>query len=192
MHFMSTWWGHMNLSWHLPWQFKHFLTQFRCIVCYKFALLICRWYHSSLTSMEAQTLLLSKGENGSFLVRNSSHNPGYYILSARVDKRVSHIIIRNIDGVFDLQGGPIFDSLTQLIEHYMKNPMVEMSGLVIHLKYPLYSTSFLPANIFQRVFDLQKQKAGFWEEFEVCRVVCVFCIASRHEADDFTCSTERL
>ena len=148
---------------------------FGCIVCYKFALLICRWYHNSLTRREAETLLLSKGKKGSFLVRNSSHNPGHYILSARVDEHVSHIIIRNKDGVFDVGGGPIFDSLAQLIEHYMKNPMVEMTGSVIHLKYPLYLTSFLPANIFQRVFELQKQKAGFWEEFQVCRCVCTAC-----------------
>ena len=47
------------------------------------------------------------------------------------------------------------------------------SGTVIHLKHPFHATSFLPANIVQRVSELQKQnqdvygKAGFWEEFEV-------------------------
>ena len=133
-----------------------------------------RWYHSSLTGREAETLLLSKGQDGSFLVRASVHNPGYYVLSARVDERVSHIIIRNKDGVFDVGGGPTFGGLTPLIEHYKKNPMVETSGSVIHLKHPFHATSFLPANIFQRVSELQKQnpdvygKAGFWEEFEVC------------------------
>ena len=133
-----------------------------------------RWYHSSLTGREAETLLLSKGQDGSFLVRASVHNPGYYVLSARVDERVSHIIIRNKEGVFDVGGGPSFDGLTPLIEHYKKNPMVETSGSVIHLKHPFHATSFLPANIFQRVSELQKQnpdvygKAGFWEEFEVC------------------------
>lgn len=87
---------------------------------------------------------------------------------------MSHIIIRNKDGVFDVGGGPTFSGLTPLIEHYKKNPMVETSGSVIHLKHPFHATSFLPANIFQRVSELQKQnpdvygKAGFWEEFEVC------------------------
>jgi len=131
-----------------------------------------RWYHSSLTGREAETLLLSKGQDGSFLVRASVHNPGYYVLSARVDERVSHIIIRNKDGIFDVGGGPTFSSLAQLMEHYKKNPMVETSGTVVHLKHPFHATSFLPANIFQRVAELQKQnqdvygKAGFWEEFE--------------------------
>ena len=136
-------------------------------------LCVCRWYHSSLTGREAETLLLSKGQDGSYLVRASVHNPGYFVLSARVDERVSHVIIRNRDGLFDVGGGPQFSSLNELVEHYKKNPMVETSGAVIHLKHPFHATSFLPANIFQRVQELQKQnqevygKAGFWEEFEV-------------------------
>ena len=101
------------------------------------------------------------------------HNPGYYVLSARVDERVSHVIIRNKEGLFDVGGGPTFNSLRELVEHYKMNPMVETSGTVIHLKHPFHATSFLPANITQRVGELQKQnqdvygKAGFWEEFEV-------------------------
>ena len=150
--------------------------------------------------MEAETVLLSKGQDGSFLVRASVHNPGYYVLSARVSEHVSHIVIRNRDGVFDVGGGPTFGSLTPLIEHYKKNPMVQMSGSVVHLKHPFHATSFLSANIFQRVSELQKQnpdvngKSGFWEEFEVCRLVYMYwyCIVSRHEADDLTCSTARL
>ena len=93
-----------------------------------------------------------------------------------MDERVSHIMIRKKDEVFDVGGGPTFGSLTPLIEFYKKNPMVETSGSIIHLKHPLHSTSFLPTNISQRISELQKQnqdgKAGFWEEFEVGRVVC--------------------
>lgn len=134
---------------------------------------LCRWFHSGLTGREAETLLLAKGQDGSYLVRSSVHNPGNYVLSARVDERVSHVIIRHRDGVFDVGGGPTFHSLVDLMEHYKKNPMVETSGTVIHLKHPYHATSFLPSNITQRVTELQKQnqdvygKAGFWEEFEV-------------------------
>lgn len=82
-------------------------------------------------------------------------------------------MIRNRDNNFDVGGGPTFSSLTELVEHYKKNPMVETSGTVINLKAPFHATSFLPANIAGRVVELQKQhqdvygKAGFWEEFEV-------------------------
>ena len=161
---------------------KHFLILVIYIVCYMLSPPIRRWYHSSLTGRDAETLLLSRGQDGSFLVRASVHNPGYYVLSARVDERVSHIMIRKKDGVFDVGGGPTFGCLAPLIEFYKKNPMVETSGSVIHLKHPLHSihsTSFFPDNIFKQISEVQKQnqevygKAGFWEEFEVGRVVCV-------------------
>ena len=72
-------------------------------------------------------------------------------------------------------GGPDFNSLTELIEHYKKTPLVETSGTVINLKLPYHATSFLPGTIPKRVAELQMQnqdvygKAGFWEEFEVGR-----------------------
>ena len=157
---------------------------------------IHRWYYGNLSGREAETLLLTKGQDGSFLIRNSAHNPGCYVLSVRVNERVSHIIIRNKCGVFFVGGGPMFDdyvlstradehvsdiiirsvfdggslmfddtrviyaeigsgsgfmfdSLTSLVEHYKKNPMMELSGSVIHLTHP-----FLPANISQRVSGL--------------------------------------
>lgn len=38
------------------------------------------------------------------------------------------------DGKYDVGGGERFDTLTDLVEHYKKNPMVEKSGAVVHLK----------------------------------------------------------
>ena len=143
--------------------------------CYKFSPPTHRWYHSCITRGEAETLLLTKGQHGSFLVYPAVDHPGYYVLCVRVDNQVLRILIcRKEDGVFDVGGGPKFDSLTQLIEHYNRNPVVEASGSV--LKHPLRSTSFLPTSISQRISELQKQnpdvygRTGFWEEFEVGRV----------------------
>ena len=127
--------------------------------------------------------MLAKGQDGSYLVRSSVHNPGSFVLSARVEERVSHVMIRNKDNNFDVGGGPTFPSLTELVEHYKKNPMVETSGTVINLKVPFHATSFLPANIASRVAELQKQhhdvygKAGFWEEFEVRLPVLIGCLS---------------
>ena len=122
-------------------------------------------------------ILHDKGQNGSFLVRSSAHSPGNFVLSARVDNgqetRVTHVIIHNKGGRFDVGGGPDFNSLTELIEHYKKTPLVETTGTVINLKLPCHTTSFLPGTIRKRVAELQKQnqnvygKAGFCEEFEV-------------------------
>ena len=44
-------------------------------------------------------------------------------------------MIRNIEGKYDVGGGPEFDDLSDLVEYYKKNPMVEKSGgTVVHLK----------------------------------------------------------
>lgn len=131
-----------------------------------------RWYHGGLTGREAEQMMLNKGQDGSFLVRASSHNPGNYVLSARIADEISHVYIRHRDGLFDMGGGPQFNSLNDLVDHYKRNPLIETTGKVISLKYPFHSTSFLPKNIKQRVSELEKQnqdmygKAGFWEEFE--------------------------
>ena len=134
-----------------------------------------RWFHSSLTGREAEALLLAKGQDGSYLIHPSVHNPGNFDLSVRVDERVSHVMIRNRDDHFDVGGGPKFGSLTELVEYYKKNPMVETNGTVINLKVPFNTTSFPAADIQTRIAQLQKMhqddivygKSGFWEEFEV-------------------------
>ena len=47
--------------------------------------------------------------------------------------------------MYDVGGGEKFDSLTDLVEHYKKNPMVETLGTVLQLKQvpPPYSPSCL-------------------------------------------------
>ena len=37
-------------------------------------------------------------------------------------------------GRYDVGGGEQFDSLSDLVEHYRNNPMVETLGTVVHLK----------------------------------------------------------
>jgi tyrosine-protein phosphatase non-receptor type 11 len=39
---------------------------------------------------------------------------------------------------YDIGGGEKFESLSDLVEYYRKNPMVERSGTVIHLKQVIY------------------------------------------------------
>ena len=76
---------------------------------------------------------------------------------------------------YDIGGGDQFDSLTELIDHYKKNPMVETTGTVIHLRIPYNATRVNAGKIDVRVAELQKEsgpssfgggKTGFWDEFE--------------------------
>ncbi|KAL8180055.1 UNVERIFIED_CONTAM: protein tyrosine phosphatase, non-receptor type 11 [Gekko kuhli] len=142
-----------------------------------------RWFHGHLSGKEAEKLLTEKGKHGSFLVRESQSHPGDFVLSVRTgdDKgesndgksKVTHVMIRCQDLKYDVGGGEKFDSLTDLVEHYKKNPMVETLGTVLQLKQPLNTTRINAAEIESRVRELSKLaettdkvKQGFWEEFE--------------------------
>ncbi|XP_077465069.1 tyrosine-protein phosphatase non-receptor type 11b isoform X1 [Stigmatopora argus] len=144
-----------------------------------------RWYHGHLSGRDAEKLLTEKGKTGSFLVRESQSKPGDFVLSVlthedkheNVDRKtkVTHVMIRyQLDGKYDVGGGERFDTLADLVDHYKKNPMVEKSGIVVHLKQPFNATRINAANIENRVRELnkvadnsEKPKQGFWEEFEV-------------------------
>lgn len=148
-----------------------------------------RWFHGQLSAKEAERLMLERGKNGSFLVRESQSKPGDFVLSVRTDDHVTHVMIRSQDNKYDVGGGDKFDSLSDLIEHYKRNPMVETSGSVVHLRQPFNATRINASGIETRVRQLHKEngswfkwsgaatgsdddlesgkgKAGFWEEFE--------------------------
>jgi SH2 domain len=55
---------------------------------------ICRWFHGNLSGKEAEKLILERGKNGSFLVRESQSKPGDFVLSVRTDDKVTHVMIR--------------------------------------------------------------------------------------------------
>lgn len=154
-----------------------------------------RWFHGHLSAKEAERLMLERGINGSFLVRESQSKPGDFVLSVRTDDRITHVMIRCQDNKYDVGGGHKFDSLSVLIDHYKRNPMVETSGSVVRLRQPFNATRINASGIESRVRQLQKTvklkengcsngcwngatgnnesgagrgkgKAGFWEEFE--------------------------
>ncbi|XP_061422116.1 LOW QUALITY PROTEIN: tyrosine-protein phosphatase non-receptor type 11-like [Lethenteron reissneri] len=142
-----------------------------------------RWFHGHISGKDAERLLAEKGKGGSFLVRESQSKPGDFVLSVRtgeervenneVKPKVTHMMIRCLEGKYDVGVEEKFESLADLVEHFRKNPVVETSGTVIHLKQPLYATRINAASIDHRVRELSKtpadadkQKQGFWEEFE--------------------------
>ena len=66
----------------------------------------------------------------------------YYI---RLEDKITHVMIRYLvgDGKYDVGGGEKFNDLTDLVEHYKTNPMVEKSGTVVQLKTVSCITTFL-------------------------------------------------
>ncbi|XP_062565062.1 tyrosine-protein phosphatase corkscrew-like [Armigeres subalbatus] len=98
-----------------------------------------RWFHPSVSGVEAETLLLERGFDGSFLARLSSSGPGASTLSVRRGKEVTHIKIQNNGDFFDLYGGEKFATLSELVQYYMENggQLKEKNGQIIELKQPL-------------------------------------------------------
>lgn len=132
-----------------------------------------RWFHGNLSGKEAERLILERGKNGSFLVRESQSKPGDFVLSVRTEDKVTHVMIRWNENKYDVGGGQQFGTLCELIEHYKRNPMVEICGTVVHLRQPFNATRITAGGIDARVEQLQREngshcygKGGFWEEFE--------------------------
>lgn len=86
--------------------------------------------------------LEAKGQNGSYLVRNSAHSPGNVVLSVRADDGdkpvVFHFVILNRKAKYDIPGGPAFSSVRKLIEYYKAsgNLVDNESGRAAELKFP--------------------------------------------------------
>ena len=46
-------------------------------------ILLARWFHGNMPGKEAEVMMQDKGENGSFLVRESQSKPGDFVLTVR-------------------------------------------------------------------------------------------------------------
>ena len=71
-----------------------------------------------------------------------------------------YIILTFQNNKYDVGGGERFETLTDLVDHYKKNPMVETSGTVVHLKQPCMSTTFHSGAIHIRVGLLQQEHSN--------------------------------
>lgn len=149
-----------------------------------------RWFHGHLSGKEAEKVLTEKGKNGSYLVRESQSKPGDYVLSVRCDDKATHVMIcyHEAEESYDVGGGEKFKSLSDLIDHYRKNPMVERSGTVVHLKTPFNATRISASGLGARVTQLETEKdkkqgskGGFWDEFEQLQQMEVRHLYSRKE-----------
>ncbi|XP_051788050.1 tyrosine-protein phosphatase non-receptor type 6 isoform X1 [Erpetoichthys calabaricus] len=140
-----------------------------------------RWYHGHLSGPAAEKLLWEKGEPGTFLVRESLSKPGDFVLSILSDEireinkeqkyRVSHVKIMCQNDRYTVGGTESFETLTDLVEHFKKAGIEEVSGAWVYLKQPYYSTRVNAGDIDKRVQILAEtgevaNKAGFWEEFD--------------------------
>uniref|UniRef100_A0A803WGV3 protein-tyrosine-phosphatase n=1 Tax=Ficedula albicollis TaxID=59894 RepID=A0A803WGV3_FICAL len=167
-----------------------------------------RWYHGHLSGPAAESLLQAKATPWTFLVRESLSKPGDFVLSVLTDQpkpgsdapagatgtsgtrlKVTHIKIMCENGRYTVGGTEMFDSLADLVEHFKKVGIEEMSGSFVYLKQPYYATRVNAADIENRVQELNKKtslseetsKAGFWEEFDSLQKQEAKHLFDRHE-----------
>ena len=52
-------------------------------ITFTFNPFVSRWYHFEISRHVAESVLISTGEDGSYLLRDSASNPGEFTLSVR-------------------------------------------------------------------------------------------------------------
>ena len=77
-----------------------------------------RFFHPNITGLQAESLLMEYGIDGSFLARHSTSNPADFTLSVRRNGKITHIKIQNTGDFLDLYGGEKFATLSELIQYY--------------------------------------------------------------------------
>ncbi|XP_023647845.1 SHC-transforming protein 3 isoform X4 [Paramormyrops kingsleyae] len=92
------------------------------------------WYHQEMNRKEAEKLL---HDDGDFLVRKSSTNPGSYVLTGMHNGVAKHLLLVDPEGTVRTKDH-IFDSISHLITHHRENGLpIVSAGSELCLKQPV-------------------------------------------------------
>uniref|UniRef100_A0A8D3D243 1-phosphatidylinositol 4,5-bisphosphate phosphodiesterase gamma n=1 Tax=Scophthalmus maximus TaxID=52904 RepID=A0A8D3D243_SCOMX len=90
------------------------------------------WYHSGLSRVQAEHMLMRVPRDGAFLVRKrSEHNS--YAISFRAEGKIKHCRIQQEGRLFMLGSSAEFESLVDLVSYYEKHPLYRK----MRLRYPI-------------------------------------------------------
>ncbi|XP_019740106.1 1-phosphatidylinositol 4,5-bisphosphate phosphodiesterase gamma-1-like isoform X2 [Hippocampus comes] len=90
------------------------------------------WYHSSLSRVQAEHMLMRVPRDGAFLVRKRSEQNSYAI-SFRAEGKIKHCRIQQEGRLFMLGSSAEFESLVDLVSYYEKHPLYRK----MKLRYPI-------------------------------------------------------
>ncbi|KAM4634234.1 SHC-transforming protein 3 [Polymixia lowei] len=82
------------------------------------------WYHGEMSRRDAEKLLR---EDGDFLVRKSTTNPGSYVLTGMHNGLAKHLLLVDPEGTVRTKDH-IFDSISHLIGHHRDNSLPIVSA----------------------------------------------------------------
>lgn len=86
-------------------------------------LTVFSWFHPNLNRHHAEALLIQNGQDGSYLLRESTTNQGEYSLSVRCANTAKHFQI-GWDGTHYTFGMGRFSSLKDFVEHFENKPLI--------------------------------------------------------------------
>ncbi|KAK7889873.1 hypothetical protein WMY93_025433 [Mugilogobius chulae] len=90
------------------------------------------WYHSNLSRVQAEHMLMRVPRDGAFLVRKRSEVNSYAI-SFRAEGKIKHCRIQQEGRLFMLGSSAEFESLVDLVSYYEKHPLYRK----MKLRYPI-------------------------------------------------------
>ncbi|KAM8872894.1 SHC-transforming protein 3 isoform 1-T2 [Synchiropus picturatus] len=82
------------------------------------------WYHGKMSRRDAEKLLI---EDGDFLVRKSTTNPGSYVLTGMHNGLAKHLLLVDPEGTVRTKDH-VFDSISHLIGHHRDNNLPIVSA----------------------------------------------------------------
>ncbi|XP_037830087.1 SHC-transforming protein 2 isoform X2 [Kryptolebias marmoratus] len=89
------------------------------------------WYHSRMSRRDAEKLLV---QDGDFLVRESTTNPGQYVLTGMHCGLPKHLLLVDPEGVVRTKD-MLFESISHLISYHLKNQLpIVAAESELHLK----------------------------------------------------------
>ncbi|XP_054645314.1 SHC-transforming protein 2 isoform X1 [Dunckerocampus dactyliophorus] len=89
------------------------------------------WYHSRMSRRDAEKLLVRDGD---FLVRESTTNPGQYVLTGMHCGLPKHLLLVDPEGVVRTKD-MLFESISHLISYHLKNQLpIVAAESELHLK----------------------------------------------------------
>ncbi|XP_064190225.1 1-phosphatidylinositol 4,5-bisphosphate phosphodiesterase gamma-1-like [Anguilla rostrata] len=90
------------------------------------------WFHSNLSRVQAEHMLMRVPRDGAFLVRKRSELNSYAI-SFRAEGKIKHCRIQQEGRLFMLGSSAEFESLVDLVSYYEKHPLYRR----MRLRYPI-------------------------------------------------------
>nr|XP_023655878.1 1-phosphatidylinositol 4,5-bisphosphate phosphodiesterase gamma-1-like isoform X1 [Paramormyrops kingsleyae]XP_023655879.1 1-phosphatidylinositol 4,5-bisphosphate phosphodiesterase gamma-1-like isoform X1 [Paramormyrops kingsleyae] len=90
------------------------------------------WFHSCLSRVQAEHMLMRVPRDGAFLVRKRSEANSYAI-SFRAEGKIKHCRIQQEGRLFMLGSSAEFESLVDLVSYYEKHPLYRK----MRLRYPI-------------------------------------------------------